>query len=278
MGIKVIHSRELEEEHNEEGVDVMSVEFFGHSYIGKKRRMNEDQYLCLDLSGEARKKWRPLNLLAVADGVGGQAGGAMASSLAIDSLQEFVRHRLKESGPFLRFQEILEQSFLEANRRVFQKASENGIFTGMGTTLVAALIHKNKAIVSNVGDSRIYHVREGTMRQISHDHSWAAEQIRLKILSERDIRNSPFKSVITRSLGIASQIQTDTFQVRLNEEDYLLLCSDGLHSALSDGEMLEVFKKYKRPEEICLQLIESADHQGSQDNVTAVVAFYHGNN
>jgi protein phosphatase len=146
----------------------------------------------------------------------------------------------------------------------------------MGSTLTAGLVVGSAVFLANVGDSRAYCIRRDEIKQISQDHSWAEEQRRLKTLSEDEINNSPFKHMITRSLGYEPSVKVDSFQTSLEEGDYLLLCTDGLYGILSDRDMLKVFKKQKEPEKICRRLVLEADQAGSRDNITAVVARYRG--
>ncbi|MDP2914728.1 MAG: protein phosphatase 2C domain-containing protein [Candidatus Aminicenantes bacterium] len=251
----------------------MRIEAFGHTHIGRSRGWNEDNYLCLDLSGRGVFPWHPLQLLAVADGIGGHAGGGLASSLAIEILQESVLSHLINGGAPADFQEILRDANNIANAKIFGAASENEDCKGMGTTLAAALVAGDRAAVSNVGDSRVYLVRNNALHQVSQDHSWSAEQLRLNVLSEQEIRNSPFKNMITRSLGFDSKIAIDTFETVLLEDDYLLLCTDGLHGEVDEPLILKIIRRKKTPEKICRKLIEKANLHGGRDNITTVVAY-----
>jgi protein phosphatase len=250
----------------------MTIDLFGLTYIGKKRKRNEDSYLCLTIANSEQQESPPYYLLAVADGIGGQAAGGVASSMAMSCLKEEVPFRLSKKNATLTDKDILEQSFLEANHRIYRRASANADLTGMGTTLVAAVIRENQATISNVGDSRAYFIHDGVIDQVSRDHSWIAEQVRSNILSERDVRNSPFRNLVTRSLGLEPGLEVDSYQVLLKAGNYLLLCTDGLYGALSDEDILQVFMKDKEPERICRQLITQADHRGGRDNIAVVVA------
>jgi serine/threonine protein phosphatase PrpC len=247
-------------------------EYFGHTDIGTKRESNEDNYLCLDLPLRPEVSGLPAVALMVADGIGGQAGGAVASGLATEALKSFLVRRLKELTHPPDWRALLDESFHEANQKIFDKIAENINLTGMGTTLVAAVVLGGRAFVANVGDSRAYAVREDEIRQITEDHSWVAEQSRIRAMSEVEINRSPFRHMITRSLGFGSDIRMDFFEVDLEDGDFLLLCSDGLYSAVSDAEILKIFKKYDDPEKICRKLLKSANHSGGRDNITAVVA------
>ncbi|MCJ7610672.1 MAG: Stp1/IreP family PP2C-type Ser/Thr phosphatase [Candidatus Aminicenantes bacterium] len=247
-------------------------EYFGHTDIGTKRESNEDNYLCLDLPLRPEVSGSPAVVLMVADGIGGQAGGAVASGLATEALKSFLVRRLKELTHPPDWRALLDESFHEANQKIFDKIAENINLTGMGTTLVAAVVLGGRAFVANVGDSRAYAIREDEIRQITEDHSWVAEQSRIRAMSEVEINRSPFRHMITRSLGFGPEIRMDFFEVDLEDGDFLLLCSDGLYSAVPDAEILKIFKKYDDPEKICRKLLKSANHSGGRDNITAVVA------
>jgi protein phosphatase len=249
------------------------IEAFGHTDVGRRREGNEDNYLCLDLSSREALLPRPLFLLAVADGVGGHAGGAAASGLAVETLRDAVLGRLKEPGPGgPDLAKLLAEAFAAANARIFAAAAADSSLAGMGTTLVAALVAGDRTTIANVGDSRAYLIREKELRQVTLDHSWAAEQARLNVLTEDEIRCSPFKSMITRSLGFAESVAADTFEIVLLPGDYLLLCTDGLYGAVPGPELLKIVRRRKSPEKICRRMIERANHYGGRDNITQVVA------
>jgi len=249
----------------------MRIEFFGNSDIGKKREFNEDRFLCADLSRDHAGPPRPLYLFAVADGIGGHAGGEVASYLAMETLKDDLTRRLDQAGADIDLRQVLKDAFHQANREIFREGAGAERLAGMGTTLVAALITPGVATAANVGDSRLYLIRGDSMTRISQDHTWAAEQVRRKLLSEKEVVRSPFRNLVTRSLGYASEIEVDSFQVPLETGDWLLLCTDGLHGSLSDRLLRKFFRKGERAEDVCQRLIAAAGKRGGQDNITAVV-------
>jgi protein phosphatase len=250
------------------------IEAFGHTDIGRNREWNEDSYLCQDLLQRGPFPWRSLHLLAVADGIGGQAGGEKASSLAIETLGEVVADRLKPGGSQTDFPKVLRESCEIANARIFSAAAADSALTGMGTTLVAALVAEDRATVANVGDSRAYRIRGRVLTQVTRDHSWAAEQLRANAMTEEEIRRSPFKNMITRSLGYFEKIEADIFELVLLPDDDLLLCSDGLYGFVSEKQILKAFRRQKQPEKICRKLIRLANDHGGRDNITCVTAYF----
>ena len=252
----------------------MQIEAFGHTDIGKKRQFNEDNYLCLELSSNSSNNSAPHYLLAVADGIGGHAGGELASRLAINTLKENILFHRKKGNLYLEPQELLIDSYQKANQKIFQLASGDKSLVGMGTTLVTALIAGNETTISNVGDSRGYLIRNGSISQITHDHSWKAEQLKKKVLSEKEVLRSPFRNMITRSLGFESDVEIDTFQTDLFNGDYLLLCTDGLYDSLPVYKILKILKREKKPEQICRKLIKLSNKRSGHDNITGVVAHF----
>ncbi|MEE8377990.1 MAG: hypothetical protein V3R45_06425, partial [Candidatus Aminicenantaceae bacterium] len=127
---------------------------------------------------------------------------------------------------------------------------------------------------SNVGDSRAYLIREKHIQQITIDHNWKNEQLQKGQLKEEDIQNSPYKDLITRSMGLKENLKIDSFETAIQSKDYILLSSDGLHSFLSQKEILKGFKKNKRPENICQKLIDMSNKKGGRDNITVIVAYF----
>jgi len=248
------------------------IEAFGHTDIGRLREWNEDSYLCLDLAPPGAEGTSPLRLLAVADGVGGQAGGERASALAVRTLEEVVRDRTAKAGAAADYATILREAAQIANARIFGEAATDPALAGMGTTLVCALTDGDRAVVANIGDSRAYHFRDRGLSPITRDHSWAADQRRTNALSEEDIRRSPFKNMITRSLGYYEKIEADTYDLALRPGDALLLCTDGLHGAVPEARIRKTVRRRKAPEWICKRLIRLANGQGGRDNITVVFA------
>ncbi|MCJ7583095.1 MAG: Stp1/IreP family PP2C-type Ser/Thr phosphatase [Candidatus Aminicenantes bacterium] len=247
----------------------MFIYVFGQTDIGKKRENNEDSYLCLSLQNSHQPKF----LISVADGMGGHTGGEIASSIAIETIRINALSQFDGAGkPESEFPLILENCVQKANHEVFLQASQEKELTGMGSTLVVALISENKTFVGNVGDSRAYLIRNKAIQQITSDHNWKNEQRQKGGLSEEDINNSPYKDLITRSLGLLSEVKIDIFEIESQAEDILLLSSDGLHSLLSEKDILKIFRKNKDIQKICQKLIDAANKRGGHDNITVVLA------
>ncbi len=249
----------------------MNIRFSGLSDTGRKRPFNEDRYLCTELSGPVPGPG-PWVLLAVADGIGGHAAGEVASAMAVDILEKDVSRQRTNGDRDALSAKVLEESFIRANREIFQKAARTAELGGMGTTLAAALIDGRRSAAANVGDSRVYRIREDDLTQISRDHSWATEQKRGPGLTADDISRSPFRNMVTRSIGYTETILVDTFALDLRPGDGILLCTDGLHGMLTDPEILKIVRKHRDPGETAAALVKAANKAGGRDNITAVMA------
>jgi PPM family protein phosphatase len=220
----------------------------GASDPGRKRRRNEDSYV-IDPP-----------LFAVADGMGGAQAGEIASKLAASAVR---------SGDPGRLEELIQ----EANRRVHQRSVEDAAASGMGTTLTVAEIVGERVTIGHVGDSRAYLVRDGSLEQLTQDHSLVAELVRSGKLTPEEAEQHPQRSVITRALGTDPDVDVDTFAVEPRSGDLFLLCSDGLTSMVDD-RMIERLVEEKRGDldGLVKALIRAANKGGGEDNIT-VVAF-----
>lgn len=245
------------------------VEAFGQSDAGCVRAVNEDDFVCLDLSSAVSTEPPVSFLLAVADGIGGHAGGAIASAMAVQILREEIR---KVDGIDPRT--YLNDVFLKVNRMIFDRAAREPAHAGMGTTLVAAIGRGEDVAIANVGDSRAYLYRDGDLRQLTVDHSWAGEQRRRKTLTEHEISRSPFRSMITRSLGYAGEVAVDTYYIKSAENDILLFCTDGLYGLVPENRIANILRKHAEPQKACVALIAAAKEEGGDDNITVVIAAY----
>lgn len=235
------------------------------SDVGKKRAHNEDScILCVpeDRSTTAKRGI----LIAVADGMGGVSGGEFASRLALQTLAEQY-YELPE-GPI---PERLREALFRANMRVYEEAEHNPQYHGMGTTVSAVVIHGDCAYVAQVGDSRVYMSRDnGTIWQITDDHSLVAEQVRNGMISEEEARNHSLKNLITRAVGTKDSLDVDLFAVRLHENDTMLICSDGLSNVVDDDEIARALRG-EGLQGAARVLIGRALEGGAPDNVTVAL-------
>jgi serine/threonine protein phosphatase PrpC len=219
---------------------------------GRKRRQNEDSFVC-----------RP-PLFAIADGVGGAQAGEIASRLAAGALMES-----EEDGRG--GEERVASLIKEANRRIYRRSSEDASVLGMGTTMTVALAGTEAVAVGHVGDSRAYLIRDGQLEQLTDDHSLVAELVRSGKLSPEEAERHPQRSVITRALGSDPDVDVDTFSVEAHEGDLFMLCSDGLTDMVEDEQILRTFEKHRGDlRSAAKALVATANKQGGEDNITVV--------
>jgi len=255
----------------------MQFTFLGTSDIGRNRSHNEDWYLC-----NPEEK-----LFLVADGIGGQASGEMASKEAIRGIEEFVvRSRSEDLTWPIAFRKdlSLEQNRLLAaatlaNHRIHELANQNPSMEGMGTTLVGVIIEGDRLALVNIGDSRLYRIRDGQIQQITQDHTLVAEQEKMGLLSKEEACKHPQKHILTSALGIwaIENIRIDISLVDILEKDLYLLCSDGLNDMIADKEILTTVSFFEKSslEKIAPALIQRANLAGGRDNITAILLFFY---
>ena len=220
---------------------------------GRKRRRNEDAYVC-----------EP-PLFAIADGMGGAQAGEVASRLAAAAL--------KESGAAAGGEHRIYDLIQEANRRVYARSSTDPTTSGMGTTITVALVENGNVAFGHVGDSRAYLIRDGRMEQVTEDHSLVNELMKSGKLSREEAETHPQRSVITRALGTDPDVDADTFTIEAQAGDVFLLCSDGLTDMVGEREIQELVERNRENLDAALKsLVKAANRGGGEDNIT-VVAF-----
>jgi protein phosphatase len=224
---------------------------------GRKRANNQDAFGFSIEHG----------IYVVCDGMGGAAGGEIASSIAVDE----VLHVLSERDPKAPIPKVAEDAVCTANRAVFERSQRNSNLSGMGTTLVALVVEQSTVWVLNVGDSRCYRLREGKLQQLTLDHSLVEEQVRLGRMSKHEAQRSPLRNVITRAVGTQNCVTPDCFQFEVQPGDLFLLCSDGLTRELPDAEVQELLTGDAPLEERTKRLVEAANKAGGRDNITCIV-------
>ena len=232
--------------------------------VGRKRQHNEDNVAYIIPKDEQLLSIKGA-LFIVADGMGGHAAGEVASEIAVNTVCTLY---YQDTDPNVTMS--LMNAIRYANMAIFQSAHQDEQRSGMGTTCVVAILRGDTAFIANVGDSRAYLVRRGMVKQVTQDHSWVNEQVRLGNLSEEEARTHEMRNVITRSLGPFPEVDVDIFAEQLEEGDALILCSDGLSGMMTDIDILRIVESFS-PQEGVLRLIEYANAQGGPDNITAIV-------
>jgi PPM family protein phosphatase len=235
----------------------MVAQYAGATDPGRRRRRNEDAYVC-----------EP-PLFAIADGMGGAQAGEVASRLAAAVLEEAKGGDGDVRGGEDRVASLIR----EANSRVYRRSNEDAATSGMGTTMTVALVepHEGTVAFGHVGDSRAYRVRGGDLEQLTDDHSLVGELVRSGRLSPEEAESHPQRAVITRALGTEPDVDVDTFTVDAEPDDVYLLCSDGLTDMVSGSQILSVVEGSGDLDAAARALVNAANAGGGEDNITVVL-------
>jgi protein phosphatase len=247
-------------------------EAFGVTDRGLRRHHNEDAFLLRD----------DLALYVVSDGMGGHAAGEVAADLAVHEVERMVESTRasaedtwpEEWDPRLSFNaNRLAHAILSAHRKVTGAVADDAGLKGMGATIAAILAdwERGELTVAHVGDSRVYLLRDGQLRQLTSDHSWVHEQVMAGLLTEEAARNHPLKNVVTRALGGTQEPIVDLLEHRAEPGDRYLLCSDGLNTMLDDGEISALLGRVDDLRNAAEQLIFDANRKGGIDNITVLL-------
>lgn len=245
---------------------MMTVKAAARSSKGRVRSGNEDAFGYQSEHG----------IYLVCDGMGGAAGGEVASRMAVD----IVLRRMGEPGKGQSAQEKLHEAIGEANRQVLERADSEPGLSGMGTTLVALLLchdpESGPAVVAHAGDSRVYLLRKGQLGRVTQDHSLVDEQMRMGAMTAEEAERSPFRHVITRAIGTQPSVSEDVAEVAVEKGDVFLLCSDGLTREVDEGAIGRILGGGDDPERAAQALVDAANEAGGRDNVTALVVMIGG--
>ena len=237
---------------------------FGITDKGKVRRINQDsfrQYIAEDGS---------VAVVVLCDGMGGGKCGEVASAIASQAFEERALALLAENGE-RELAEVARKAAAYANEQVYNRSYRDESCAGMGTTLVAAIVRGANAAVVNIGDSRCYWLADGSILQVTRDHSMVQELVDKGLLTAGEARVHPRKNIIMRALGIESTIRSDVFRLELKAGDTLLLCSDGLSNLFLEEELRERLDSPATIEEIGRGLMAEALQRGAPDNVTVLL-------
>ena len=231
---------------------------------GCVRKQNQDAYRIEQLDRETL-------LGVVCDGMGGAKSGNIASTLAVEVFVEEIRRSWVTGMESDRVDQMLRSAVKLANFTVYDQSAQFEEFDGMGTTLVAAVVRKNKATVVNVGDSRAYGINRTGIQQISKDHSLVQMMVERGELKPEQAKSYPGKNFITRAIGTEPIILCDLYHQDAEKGDYFLLCSDGLSNVLDDQEILFEVVHGVNKARCCERLLSIAKKRGAPDNVTSVL-------
>lgn len=222
---------------------------------GLVRGNNEDAFLIDEAS----------SLFVVADGVGGNVAGEIASRLAIEIISNYIyKASASDCG------RCLVEAMSAANEAVNEAGRLNSDLKGMASTAVVAIYEEDRLIIANVGDSRAYLLRNNTIEQITEDHSLVAEQLRKGVISREYAKTADNKNVITRAIGAQAEVNTDIWEINIISGDSILLCTDGLTDAVEDEQILDLTMGVQ-PEDAVKKLVDEANSKGGKDNTTALI-------
>jgi protein phosphatase len=242
-----------------------NISIHGHSDVGLSRDHNEDDFICES----------EMNLAILADGMGGHNAGEVASQIAVQQVCNALKAVLRpefELSSDIQYKDIVRDAVELANTEIHEHSIEHPECAGMGTTLVSALIRDDKIILANVGDSRIYRLRNNSLEQLTNDHSLVQELVDNGYLSAEEASLSVSKNLITRALGIGEEVEVDVFVHDISGGDLYLLCSDGL-SDLVDDEFIEESLNENTGDLVASAkaLIGLANTNGGTDNITVIL-------
>ena len=253
----------------------MNFEACGKTDKGLRRSNNEDNFAVA----------RDLALFLVADGMGGHAAGEVASKMAIDVILEHIKRSHTVKDPIIGGYDNalsdnanrLRSSIKLANQVILEAARENSAWYGMGTTLVAAWqpdLNDPSLLIANVGDSRIYLVRNKKIKRLTEDHSIVEEQVKQGLISRKEADESSVKNMITRALGHYDEVNVDLARIRLRQNDKIILCTDGLSGMLKDERILALINQQRSVKNMCGTLIDAANDAGGKDNIAVILAHF----
>lgn len=230
---------------------------------GENKTVNQDYFLCED-----GKVGEFSNLFIVADGMGGYNGGEIASRFCVENVKNHIENT-KDANSVI---SVLREAIHSTNVILRERAAKNEEISHCGTTVVMATMTPNKTMyVANIGDSRLYHLSEGVMRQITEDHSLVEEMVKKGHISREKARFHPDKNIITKAIGSEPFVEADFFEVNLKIGDRVLLCSDGVSNMMEEAYIKEILSSDRELSEIGEILINTAVDNGGKDDITLVI-------
>jgi protein phosphatase len=238
----------------------MGSEIVATTDVGRQRDHNEDSVVAVEVSDEVA-------LLAVADGMGGHSAGDVASHLAIETVRAEIGDEYETLPARSEWQRVLDDAIGQANRRIHERASDDR--SGMGTTLVVALVGDDKTVIGNVGDSRAYRVGDTGLEQVTVDQSLVQELVEQGQITEDEAADHPQRNVVSQSLGTDESVDPDFYETAVGET--LLFCSDGLNEEVADETIERIISNASSLSEAAENLIDRANENGGSDNVSVAL-------
>jgi len=232
------------------------------SDIGKVRKDNEDSFYVSEVDDK-------INVYLIADGIGGQNHGKLASMMVVDSV---VKHVVRNYSLSKDKGELIKEAAISANDSVLRFSKESSEFDGMGTTLVSVLMEEQEAHISYAGDSRCYMIRNNIISQLTIDNSYVQYLLQKGAITIEEAQNHPQRNLITKAVGLEENFSPEYEKVSLFPGDILLVCTDGLTTMLSDEEIIHIILKKKRNiQGAAEELVKAANSKGGIDNITAIL-------
>ncbi|WP_128894306.1 Stp1/IreP family PP2C-type Ser/Thr phosphatase [Longirhabdus pacifica] len=238
------------------------------SDVGKIRMVNEDRAWSQVING--------LTVGIVADGMGGHKGGDMASEMAIDQIKQHLNRHLSAALFETNLEQcevIVKEAIQQANEYIYQYATSHPAFEGMGTTLVTVIASHDKLLIAHIGDSRAYKFAHGEMDQLTEDHSLVNELLRNGQITSEEAADHPRKNILMRALGTDPEVEADLYCGAWQQNDILLICSDGLSGLVQEKEIKNIVGSEHHLDWKAEKLIQLALDAGGEDNVTVVLLF-----
>jgi serine/threonine protein phosphatase PrpC len=242
----------------------MTYEFFALTDKGRVRTNNEDA-VAID---------RDAQVAILADGMGGYNAGEVASGMATTFIRTEMGRWLAQVGNTPQSTDVrraLEICVENANHAILGASLSNPQYTGMGTTLVVGVFHGSRLILGHIGDSRCYRLRDGTVQQITRDHSWLQEQVDAGLLTSQQAALSSNRNLVTRALGVEPNVMMEVNEFQVAPNDLFLMCSDGLTDMVSEADLTEMVRQSLSLEEKATLLVDAANANGGRDNVSVLL-------
>lgn len=240
------------------------MEIFGLSDKGLKRSNNEDSFYINKSNRFA----------IVADGMGGHQGGEVASFMCTSVMSSILEKQLKTKKENEEIKLLLQTALINVNKEIYERSMSDNNLHGMGSTFSFFLNNKDSGLYLNIGDSRIYLIRNQQITQLTKDDSIVAELYDRGEITKSEYSSHPLRHIITKAVGIAEDLTVTVHQSDILNQDYIVLCSDGLHEMINDEEILFHVKKNKTVRKICKRLVQTANDYGGNDNITVIAIKY----
>ena len=244
------------------------MQYYGITDIGMQRKENQDRIYMPAINDDTK-------LFIVADGMGGANAGGVASSMAIEYVKQLILEKfdeVKEDRIFL--QDLIKDAIIGANKYIYEKSLENEQYSGMGTTIVVAIVYKGKVFIGHVGDSRIYRMRKHIIRQLTKDHSYVQILVQNGTITREEAENHPQKNMLVKALGCEETVEPDVMVKGFLKDDILLMCTDGLTNMIKVNEIYEeVINGKDDLVSTCNNLISHSKKNGGYDNISVILIF-----